>query len=76
MAVPAGRTMTLEESGKPNSMVRPLIMAPSLALRLMPVQAKLGLVADANAAIRVRTATLRIMGVSGGAIAGSVSFNR
>ena len=51
MAVPAGMTMTLEESGKPNSMVRPLIMAPSLALRLMPVQAKLGVVAKLKAAM-------------------------
>ena len=38
-AVPAGTTMILEESGKPNSSVRPLTIEPSLAFRLMPVQA-------------------------------------
>jgi hypothetical protein len=36
--------------------------APSLAFRLIPVQAKLGVVARVKAAISVRTANLRIMG--------------
>jgi hypothetical protein len=43
----------------------------------MPVQPKPGVVADRNAAIRARTAALRIMrGISGDAMAGSVRLNR
>jgi hypothetical protein len=77
ISLPAGMTSTFDCMGKPNSSVRPRIAAPSCAFRLMPVQAKPGVAADTNAAIRVRTAALRIMrGISGDEIAGSVRFNR
>mgnify|MGYP006952625926 CR=1 FL=1 len=41
-SLPAGTTITFDCIGKPNSSVRPRMAAPSLALRLMPVQAALG----------------------------------
>jgi hypothetical protein len=49
MVVPAGITTTVEASGKPNSIVRPLIMAPSAASRLMPVHAWACVVAKVKA---------------------------
>jgi hypothetical protein len=43
---PAGTTTTLDWSGKPNSGVRARMAPPSSAFRLMPVQAKPGVVAS------------------------------
>jgi hypothetical protein len=64
MVVPAGITTTVEASGKPNSIVRPLIMAPSAASRLMPVQAWACVVAKVKAAVSAATAVLRNIGRS------------
>src|SRR5690242_6524831 len=57
-------TITFDCMGKPNSSVRPRIAAPSADLRLMPVQAKPGVVAEAKAAISAAVKILRIMGRS------------
>ena len=62
ISLPAGMTITFDCIGKPNSSVRPRMAAPSLAFRLMPVQARPGVVADANAAINAAMAILRIIG--------------
>src|SRR5262245_6603941 len=76
MAVPAGITMTFEASGKPNSIVRPLIMAPSAASRLIPVQAWACVVAKVKAAVSAAMAVLRNIGKVSWKESGADSFRR